>query len=273
MTDVLIVGAGPVGLVLTAELRRHGIANRIVDALPAPSPYCRAIGVSPRSMEVFDDIGVVEAAIEAGVWLRSMRAYVNGEQEQAMSLDGFDLPFGSLALPRNETERVLTEHLARLGGTVERRVQLTGLQQDDAGAASFSDGAPRAGERAPDARGLRREGSGAPLRAFDLLRGTRHVLFAWCPTPADVEAATAYGPRGPAVIAVRRTATSATAATASRSPAWCATSTSCVRQPEIAAAGRIGSAALRGRLMPVRSGHGGPRYWLSSRWTASGRDG
>jgi 2-polyprenyl-6-methoxyphenol hydroxylase-like FAD-dependent oxidoreductase len=133
VTDVLIVGAGPVGLLLAAELRRHGVANRIVDMLAAPSPYCRAIGVSPRSMELFDDIGIVEAAADAGVWLRGMRAYVNGEPTQSMTMNGFDMPFGPLALPQNETERVLTEHLARLGGEVERGVQLTSLEQNDDG--------------------------------------------------------------------------------------------------------------------------------------------
>jgi 2-polyprenyl-6-methoxyphenol hydroxylase-like FAD-dependent oxidoreductase len=130
MADVLIVGAGPVGLLLAAELRRHGVANRLIDVLPAPSPFCRAIGVSPRSMEIFADLGIAEAAIDAGVWLRGMRAYVNGEPTQSMSLDGFDLPYGPLALPQNETERVLTDHLTSLGGGIERGVALTGLEQD-----------------------------------------------------------------------------------------------------------------------------------------------
>ena len=49
---MLVVGAGPVGLTLAAELARHGVIARIVDKLTGALPYCRAIGVTPRSLEV-----------------------------------------------------------------------------------------------------------------------------------------------------------------------------------------------------------------------------
>jgi 2-polyprenyl-6-methoxyphenol hydroxylase-like FAD-dependent oxidoreductase len=49
---VLVVGAGPVGLTMAAELARHGIRPRIIDRLKQPLPYCRAIGVTPRTLEV-----------------------------------------------------------------------------------------------------------------------------------------------------------------------------------------------------------------------------
>ncbi len=58
MVDVLVVGAGPVGLTMAAELARHGVRCRIVDRLEKPSPYCRAIGVTPRTLEVWDDMGI-----------------------------------------------------------------------------------------------------------------------------------------------------------------------------------------------------------------------
>jgi NADPH-dependent 2,4-dienoyl-CoA reductase/sulfur reductase-like enzyme len=56
--DVLVVGAGPVGLTTAAELARHGVRCRIIDHLVTPLPYCRAIGVSPRTLEVWDDMGI-----------------------------------------------------------------------------------------------------------------------------------------------------------------------------------------------------------------------
>ena len=78
MADVLIVGAGPVGLTLAAELARHGVASRLVDRLSAPSPYCRAIGVTPRTLEVLEDMGVAAAMMDAGIWLRLTRLVVDG---------------------------------------------------------------------------------------------------------------------------------------------------------------------------------------------------
>ena len=49
MADVLVVGAGPVGLTMAAELARHGQRCRLIDRMTRPSPYCRAIGVTPRT--------------------------------------------------------------------------------------------------------------------------------------------------------------------------------------------------------------------------------
>ena len=57
MSQVLVVGAGPVGLTMAAELARHGVRCRIVDKLATRSPYCRAVGVTPRTLEVWEHMG------------------------------------------------------------------------------------------------------------------------------------------------------------------------------------------------------------------------
>jgi thioredoxin reductase len=54
MDDVLVVGAGPVGLTMAAEVARHGARCRIIDKLVAPSGYCKAIGVTPRTCSIFE---------------------------------------------------------------------------------------------------------------------------------------------------------------------------------------------------------------------------
>src|SRR5258708_34252042 len=63
---VLVVGAGPTGLMVANELARHGVAPRIIDRGPAPSTTSRALVVQPRTLEIFDDIGVTDHALAAG---------------------------------------------------------------------------------------------------------------------------------------------------------------------------------------------------------------
>jgi 2-polyprenyl-6-methoxyphenol hydroxylase-like FAD-dependent oxidoreductase len=87
MQDVLVVGAGPVGLTMAAELARHGASCRIVDQLAVPLPYCRAIGITPRTLEVWDDMGIVQSMIDAGLWLRATRSILNGGPPQDSVVD------------------------------------------------------------------------------------------------------------------------------------------------------------------------------------------
>ena len=118
------------GLTLAAELARHGVRPRIVDRLATPSPYCRAIGVTPRTLEVWEDMGVVREMIDAGLWLTGMRSIVDGQVRDA-PIDLADLPYAMLGLPQYETERILTKHLALFGITVERGTTLESLTQSD----------------------------------------------------------------------------------------------------------------------------------------------
>src|SRR5437879_7994784 len=69
---VLVVGAGPTGLTLANELARHGVRPRIVDREPAPATTSRALVVQPRTLEIFDDMGVVDQAIAAGTSASSL---------------------------------------------------------------------------------------------------------------------------------------------------------------------------------------------------------
>jgi 2-polyprenyl-6-methoxyphenol hydroxylase-like FAD-dependent oxidoreductase len=130
MSNVLVVGAGPVGLTMAAELARHGCRCRIIDRLAAPSGYCKAIGVTPRTLEVWEDMGVARPMIDAGVWLTGLRMIVPGQPVRDAMRDFSDLPYGELGIPQYQTERILTEHLARLGIAVERGVALSNVRDD-----------------------------------------------------------------------------------------------------------------------------------------------
>ncbi|MFK8252014.1 FAD-dependent monooxygenase [Ancylobacter terrae] len=132
--EILIVGAGPVGLALACELARHGVRPRIIDRRTEPLPFCRAIGVTPRTLEVYDDMGLAREMIDAGLFLTGVRSSVPGKPPVDRAPDLADLPFSQLGVPQPETERVLAGRLAALGITVERGVTLTGLDQDAGGA-------------------------------------------------------------------------------------------------------------------------------------------
>ncbi len=130
MADVLVIGAGPVGLTMAAEVARHGTHCRIVDQLPQPLPYCRAIGVTPRTLEVWEDMGIAREMIDAGLWLDGLRSIIHGYPPNDTHAAFPDLPYSSLGLPQYETERLLTGHLGRFGVEVERGVTLSSLSQD-----------------------------------------------------------------------------------------------------------------------------------------------
>src|SRR5690349_15437843 len=130
MADVLVVGAGPVGLTMAAELARHGIRTRIVDRLPEPLPYCRAIGVTPRTLEVWDDMGISRDMIDAGIWIDGMRSIVHGHPPKDIRIELPDLPYAELGLPQYDTERLLVRHLGRFGVAVERGVDARPPESD-----------------------------------------------------------------------------------------------------------------------------------------------
>ncbi|MGY1697117.1 FAD-dependent monooxygenase [Geodermatophilus sp. SYSU D00814] len=133
--EVLVVGAGPAGMTAGIELARRGIAVRIVDKRPEASTQAdKAIGIHCRTMEIWEDQGIVTEAMDAGAWLYGQTVFVNGEQTHQVDWSGLEeLPYAHLGLPQYETERILGDRLRSLGVEVERGVELTGFTQDDEG--------------------------------------------------------------------------------------------------------------------------------------------
>ncbi|MGW3008146.1 FAD-dependent monooxygenase [Streptomyces sp. NPDC001219] len=129
--DVLVVGAGPVGLTAACELRRRGVRCRVVDRLSAPQPFAKAVGVQPRTLEIWDRMGVAREALAAAAPLRGQLIYVNGTEQARIELSlPPDVPYRFAALPQYATERILAELLARWGSHVERGTELVSFEQD-----------------------------------------------------------------------------------------------------------------------------------------------
>ncbi len=126
----LIIGAGPVGLTMACELARHGIRCRIVDQNKERSQHSKALGIFPRTLEVFQSMGLADRFLAAGHRLRGLSIHHRDKTLAAVDFASVASPFPfALSLPQSETERLLLEHLASLGLAVEREVCLTTLEQ------------------------------------------------------------------------------------------------------------------------------------------------
>jgi 2-polyprenyl-6-methoxyphenol hydroxylase-like FAD-dependent oxidoreductase len=136
---VLVVGAGPTGLTLACDLARRGIRVRIVDAAPQPFAGSRGKGLQPRTLEVLDDLGVLDAVLAAGAPYPRLRLhwrrFVVGRwtmmaRHAATPEVSHPNPW---LVPQARTEEILRDRLASLGHAVELGTALTGFTQDDAG--------------------------------------------------------------------------------------------------------------------------------------------
>src|SRR5882672_1823176 len=123
--NVLIAGAGPVGLTLANELTRYGISVRIVDKAAERTDKSKALVLWSRTLELFDHAGYVDHFLAAGVPAHGAQISNGKEVIARISLDDIESVYPyALMIPQSETERVLEERLARHGVTVERNVEL-----------------------------------------------------------------------------------------------------------------------------------------------------
>ncbi|HEX4222914.1 MAG TPA: FAD-dependent oxidoreductase [Pseudonocardiaceae bacterium] len=118
MTDVTIVGAGPVGLWTAAELARRGVDVVVLERLDRPNPHSKALIVHPRTLEVLGQRGLVEEALDRGIRLPDGHLAI---LEKRLDYGVLDTPYPFLLLyPQHDTE-VLLERAARALGADIRR--------------------------------------------------------------------------------------------------------------------------------------------------------
>ena len=130
LKPVLVVGAGPTGLVLAIELARRGIPFRLIDVHPEPIHWSQAIFIKSRTLEILAALKLRDRFYERGQIVRGVDVYSNETRMAAYQFSGLDTPFPHiLSIPENETTQILTDKLEKLGGTVERGVEFVALTQ------------------------------------------------------------------------------------------------------------------------------------------------
>jgi 2-polyprenyl-6-methoxyphenol hydroxylase-like FAD-dependent oxidoreductase len=136
-SDVLIVGAGPTGLVLALWLTKLGAAVRIIDKTAEPGTTSRALAVHARTLELYSQLDLADAVIARGHKVPAVGLWVGGKREARLSFEdiGVDVtPYPFLHIfPQDEHERLLIARLEALGVAVERQTELLAYSQDDAG--------------------------------------------------------------------------------------------------------------------------------------------
>ena len=130
--DVLIVGAGPTGLALAAQLAGYGTSFRIIDRRQGPSTQSRALAVQPRTLEALRPFGISAAMASRGTPAHQLKLHL---PEETVSVGLFDVGIEDSAhqqllfLPQSETEQILLTYLASRGVRVERGAELLELER------------------------------------------------------------------------------------------------------------------------------------------------
>ncbi|MET9735523.1 FAD-dependent monooxygenase [Streptomyces sp. NPDC006458] len=146
-TDVLIVGAGPTGLALGIDLARRGVDALVVEKAEGLFPGSRGKGIQPRTMEVLDDLGVLEAIRAAGhdypvgmIWHDGRQV---GEHRMIDPAEHGEAGVGPWMVPQWRTQEILFGRLEELGGRVAFGREAAGLDQDEDGVTvRFASGEP-----------------------------------------------------------------------------------------------------------------------------------
>jgi 2-polyprenyl-6-methoxyphenol hydroxylase-like FAD-dependent oxidoreductase len=133
--QVLIVGAGPVGLTLAVECRRHGVSFRIIDKTPGQSAYSKALAIWSGTLEHLAAAGLAETFLEASRPIRKMMMQDMGRLIAEIPFEeGLDSLYASpRILPQSHTEQILLAHLQNHGVEVERNVECVAVRPEAAG--------------------------------------------------------------------------------------------------------------------------------------------
>jgi 2-polyprenyl-6-methoxyphenol hydroxylase-like FAD-dependent oxidoreductase len=131
-TDVLIVGAGPTGLVLALWLTQLGVKVHIVDKTDAAGTTSRALAVQARTLELYRQVDLTDEVLDQGHKVPGINLWVRGKRQTRVSFADFAgdvTPYGPFILPQDQHERLLIARLEKRGIAVERKTELVSYHQ------------------------------------------------------------------------------------------------------------------------------------------------
>ena len=132
MLDVLIVGAGPSGLMMASMLIKHNISCRIIEKKAHQTKLSKALGVHARTLEIFEKMGLVESFLERGNPTYSVTLYFEGQSLLNLTLDSIQSDYKEvLVIPQSETERLLKDFIEKKGCRVEYDKELIDFKDTD----------------------------------------------------------------------------------------------------------------------------------------------
>lgn len=133
-TDVLIIGAGPIGLTTANALRHHGVQCRIVEEEPEPSKYSKANNVWARTQELLDSVGLRAPLAEKSYLVGRINVFIDGKPLDEVKADEVASPYPqALYSGQDVVEKTLTDQLAQRGVQVERGRKAVAVEPDEQG--------------------------------------------------------------------------------------------------------------------------------------------
>jgi 2-polyprenyl-6-methoxyphenol hydroxylase-like FAD-dependent oxidoreductase len=133
--EILIVGAGPTGLMMACQLAVHNIPFRIIDKNEDHTTQSRALVIHARSLEIFEQMGIAEEAVQLGKQAKAVNLFINGKRRMRINLNNAgtgltQFPF-LLILEQSKTEKLLNEFINKRGYYVERNTELIDFLQNN----------------------------------------------------------------------------------------------------------------------------------------------
>lgn len=135
-TEVIVTGAGPVGLTMASELARYGLSVRLVDKNTERTDKSKALVLWPRTLELMDRMGTgcAQRFVDAGLKVAAANILSGRDEIASIAMTHVDSPHNfALMIPQSETERLLEEHLHALGVKAERQSELKQFQSGSGG--------------------------------------------------------------------------------------------------------------------------------------------